>query len=119
MLSKHTLGSMDGLRKIAAYKAVFALPVNDDVFEKKIESFFNDFCSYNFSDTNYATLISENKNFVSLEIFVQNANLEVLLQYFTFFLWTNNSFPGYFKKKILDGTIYILLCRLNEILDEK
>ncbi len=116
MLSKHTIGYQEGLRKIAAYKTIFSLPVETDLLDKKIEQFFNDFCSYNFSDTNYATLLQEHRDFVSLDQVVQKANLEELLQYLTFFLWTNNSFPGFFRKKILDGSIHTILCRLHDIL---
>lgn len=119
MLSKITQESLDGLNKIAAYKDVFPANTDEPALDKNIELFLNDFYSYNFADTNYAKLLEENMNFISLENFSQNATLEGLLQYLTFFLWTNKSFPGYFKKKILDGTIQSLLSRLDEILKTK
>ncbi|MEO8116587.1 MAG: hypothetical protein ABI653_02990 [Bacteroidota bacterium] len=116
MLSKLTIESLDGLHKISSYMEVFSKHPDDKLLDKSIESFLNDFYSYNFADTNYAKLLEENRNFVSLSTFAKKATLEDLLQYLTFFLWTNNSFPGYFKKKVVDGTIYSLLNRLDEIL---
>ncbi|MEO7210760.1 MAG: hypothetical protein ABIY35_07435 [Chitinophagaceae bacterium] len=116
MLSKLTTESLDGLYKISSYKEAFSGQTDAKLLDKNIELFLNDFYSYNFADTNYAKLLQENRNFISLVEFSKNASLEDLLQYLTFFLWTNNSFPGYFKKKVLDKTIFSLLNRLEEIL---
>ncbi len=119
MLSNLTIEAIDGLFKISAYKDVFSEQPDEALLNKNIELFLNDFYSYNFADTNYAKLLEENRNFLSLSEFSKNASLEDILQYITFFLWTNKSFPGYFKKKVLDGTILSLLRRLDEILKTK
>ncbi len=116
MLSKLTIDSLDGLHKISSYKDVFSGQPDQALLDRNIELFLNDFYSYNFADTNYAKLLQENRNFSTLTEFSKNASLEDLLQYLTFFLWTNKSFPGYFKRKVLDGTINSLLSRLEEIL---
>lgn len=116
MLSRITTETLDGLYKISSYKDVFSGQTDEKLLDKQIDLFLNDFYSYNFADTNYAKLLQENRNFLSLFEFSKNASLEDLLQYLTFFLWTNKSFPGYFKKKVSDGTIHSLLNRLDEIL---
>ncbi|MBS1731041.1 MAG: hypothetical protein JSS67_09740 [Bacteroidetes bacterium] len=119
MLSKITDETLDGLYKISAYKEVFSIHPDEPLLDKNIELFLNDFCSYNFADTNYAKLLDEHKNSVSPTEFADKASLEDILQYLTFYLWTNRSFSNYFKKKVMDGTIYRLLCRLHEILHAK
>ena len=116
------------LQQLADYRSVFkkgdatlslkTKPVKGSkiTLQQFIDSFIEIFCQNNFADNDYS-FIQKRAN-EEMEEWVKNIDLNTILQCFTYAIWTDKTFNGYFLRKINDRSAELLLTRLNELLTE-
>jgi len=116
------------LQQLADYRAVFKTggspltlktkPVKGSkiTLQQFIDSFIEIFCQNNFADTDYSAIQYKPGSYAGMEEWVKSIDIKTILQCFTYAIWTGKTFEGYFLRKINDGSIELILTRLNEIL---
>ena len=118
------------LQQLADYRGVFDTRGNTLTLKTKpvkgskitlqqfIDSFIEIFCQNNFADNDYSFIQhrpNDNNGFIQ---WAENIDVNTILQSFTYAIWTDKTFDGYFLRKINDGSAALLLKRLNELLAE-
>lgn len=116
------------LQQLADYRSVFKTggliltlktkPVKGSkiTLQQFVDSFIEIFCQNNFADTDYSLIQNKPNGIASLKEWVNSIDVETILQCFTYAIWTDKTFEGYFLRKINDNSAEMLLTRLNEIL---
>lgn len=116
------------LQQLADYRSVFKTgdctlslktkPVKGSkiTLQQFIDSFIEIFCQNNFADNDYSFI--QKRGSQEMEGWVKNIDLNTILQCFTYAIWTDKTFNGYFLRKINDKSAELLLTRLNELLAE-
>ena len=116
---------ISALQQLANFRAIFSMENikklktekdNIPAFQNSIEKFIEIFCQHDFADANYTALQTGPKAFASTDLWLNQINIETILQYLTYIIWTNKSIKGYFLKKVKDKTLVKILNRLDKIL---
>ncbi|QEC68669.1 hypothetical protein FRZ67_15645 [Panacibacter ginsenosidivorans] len=118
------------LQQLADYRGVFKTggsiltlktkPVKGSkiTLQQFIDSFIEIFCQNNFADTDYSFIQNKPNGISAMEEWVKSVDIKTILQCFTYAIWTDKTFDGYFLRKINDQSAELLLIRLNEILSQ-
>ena len=116
------------LQQLADYRGVFktgGLPLtlktkpvkgSKVTLQQFMDSFIEIFCQNNFADTDYSIIQNKPSGNPRMQEWVKGIDIKIILQCFTYAIWTDKTFEGYFLRKINDGSVELLLVRLNEIL---
>lgn len=122
---------LKALQQLADYRTIFksedgklalkSKPVkgSSTTMQEYIESFTEIFCQNNFADSDYTFIQSKPADGPNLDAWINDIDVKNILQCFTYAIWTNKTYDGYFLNKINDSTAEKLLIRLNNILAEK
>lgn len=118
------------LQQLADYRSVFkrgdsalslkTKPVKGSkiTLQQFIDSFIEIFCQNNFADNDYSFIQHRPNDNAALEEWIKNIDIKTILQCFTYAIWTDKTFDGYFLRKINDKSAELLLIRLHELLNE-
>jgi len=118
------------LQQLADYRGVFKTggftltlktkPVKGSkiTLQQFIDSFIEIFCQNNFADNDYTFIQTKPNDNAGMEEWVKDIDIKTILQCFTYAIWTDKTFDGYFLRKINDRSAELLLKRLNELLTE-
>jgi len=121
---------LKALQELADYRSVFMRSENMLLLKSKpikgskitlqqyMESFIEKFCQNNFADSDYTRIQNKPSDYVLLDEWIRNIDIKAILQCFTYAIWTDKTFEGYFLKKINDNTVQKLLLRLDNIISE-
>jgi len=118
------------LQQLADYRSVFkridsalslkTKPVKGSkiTLHQFIDSFIEIFCQNNFADNDYSFIQNKPSDNAGLEEWIKSIDVKTILQCFTYAIWTDKTFDGYFLRKINDRSAELLLTRLHELLNE-
>jgi hypothetical protein len=128
-LNHYTAHQLSGLFKIISYRKKFYTRERNNFlsfFKKRkksmkelTESFVQTFCQYDFADSDYLNLQQGDRDFDTLNEWIEQIDIETILQFLTYVIWTDKTIDGYFYKKIKDGTIGIVLERLEYLIKKE
>ena len=112
------------LRQLAAYKKVLSADRTTSISDKEqgyalqdsIITFTEMFCQQNLANTDYTILQERQYRSDKIEDWINEMDIDIILQCITYVIWTNKSIDGYFVSKVRDGFIEKLLHRLEKIL---
>lgn len=90
--------------------------MNEVLLRKEIEKFSDIFCSNDFADSDYSIMQKEPADFETIKQWIEQISIPTILKCFTYCIWTDKIAEGYFERKIDDGTLEMLLLRLENIL---
>ena len=118
------------LQQLADYRSVFKTgdstlnlktkPVKGSkiTLQQFMDSFIEIFCQNNFADNDYTFIQTKPNDNAGMEEWIKDIDIKTILQCFTYAIWTDKTFDGYFLRKINDRSAELLLKRLNELLTE-
>ena len=117
---------LKALRQLAAYKHIltpdFVPPTRhanrQSVLEESITTFTEIFCQENFANTDYSILQARQYKTSTLQDWIDDLNIDLILQCLTYVIWTNKSMNGYFMQKVEDRFMEKILHRLDLLLAE-
>lgn len=122
MLHNLSTYQVDALKQLAAYRKRFYESSFTAQLKKPkkdyIQEFITIFCGNNFADTDYYLIQQEMAEFDSIEAWIEQASLEAILKCLTYFIWTDKIMDGYFKTRIENKTLDVVLARLEALLKE-
>src|ERR1700756_1764181 len=120
-LTSLTQYQFSGLRRLAAFRDQFRYDATrarkpfDRSIQNISEQFTNVFCEYQLADTNYAGHLLQSRNHTSEQEWVAQLDVEGIIRFLTYIIWTDKARTGYLKTRYEDNTIFLLLNRLEEL----
>jgi len=121
MIQQYTTYQLRALQQLADFRNIFydeGKNVRTDLLNRSISFFIELFCQNHFADSDYSVFQKKPKASTTDE-WINEIDIDVILKFLTYYIWTNKSHDGYFIRKIKDKTVYKFLDRLNKILSEK
>jgi|SRR5690348_3546567 len=121
MAQQYTSYQLRALQQLADFRNIFydeGKNVRTDSLQRPINFFIEIFCQNHFADSDYSIIQKKPKEFTADE-WIREVDIDVILKFLTYYIWTNKSHPGYLIRKIKDKTVYKFLDRLNNILAER
>lgn len=117
-------GQIQELKKLIAFKEVFSIEgktirVTEKSFSDQIDLFINEFYLLPFANNDYTALEGLSLSKKTVKLWVKDADVHAVCSLLTYIIWSNRTHPGYFFKKIKDGTIELSLLRLEELLNQQ
>lgn len=112
------------LQKLIAFKEVFSVEgktvrTTEKSFSDNINLFINEFYLLPFANNDYTALDELSLSRKTVKLWVKDADVQAVCSLLTYIIWSNRTHPGYFFKKIKDGTIELSLLRLEELLNQQ
>ena len=121
MIQQYTTYQLRALQQLADFRNIFydeGKNVRADLLNRSISFFIELFCQNHFADSDYSVFQKRPKGSATDE-WINEIDIDVILKFLTYYIWTNKSHPGYLIRKIKDKTVYKFLDRLNNILAER
>lgn len=104
---------LTGAQRLAGYKPCFDPATQTDA--AAINDFINIFCEYQLADNNYMDIHLDASRQAGNMDWFDNLQLEQVLRFITYIIWTDKFVEGYLLSKVKDKTIFHLLARLEDI----
>ena len=121
MIKQYSSYQLRALQQLADFRHIFYdenRNVRTDQLQRFITFFIEIFCQNNFADSDYSTIQKKPKQFATPDQWINEFDIDTVLKFLTYYIWTNKSHDGYFIRKIKDKTVHKYLERLNQILSE-
>jgi len=121
MIQQYTSYQLKALQQLADFRSIFydeGKNVRTDLLQRAINSFVELFCQNHFADSDYSTIQKKPNHFSPADQSINELDIDTILKFLTYYIWTNKSHDGYLIRKIKDKTIQKFLERLNKILSE-
>ena len=121
MIKQYSSYQLRALQQLADFRHIFYdenRNVRTDQLQRFITFFIEIFCQNNFADSDYSTIQKKPKQFATPDQWIKEFDIDTVLKFLTYYIWTNKSHDGYFIRKIKDKTVHKYLERLNQILSE-
>jgi len=121
MIQQYTTYQSRALQQLADFRNIFydeGKNVSTDLLNRSIGFFIELFCQNHFADSDYSVFQKRPKGSTTDE-WINEIDIDIILKFLTYYIWTNKSHDGYFIRKIKDKTVYKFLDRLNKILAEQ
>ncbi|MDB5232742.1 MAG: hypothetical protein JWN76_3547 [Chitinophagaceae bacterium] len=112
----------NGLRKLTTFRDHFYYDIDggklsvQSPFVNLSEQFTTIFCEYQLADTNYVTNLFQSEKNSSMNERLQQLDVQDIIKYLTYIIWTDKARSGYLESKCKDNTIFLLLGRLEQLL---
>src|SRR3954463_10771188 len=122
MIQPYTIYQLRALQQLADFRNIFydeGKNVRTDVLQRSISFFVELFCQHHFADSDYRNIQKKPKQFTTSDQWISEFDIDMILKFLTYYIWTNKSHDGYLVRKIKDKTIHKCLERLNQILSEE
>jgi hypothetical protein len=122
MMQQYSSYQLRALQQLADFRNIFydeGKTVRTDLLNRSISFFVELFCQNHFADSDYTTIQKKPKQFLTADEWINEFDIDTILKFLTYYIWTNKSHDGYFVRKIKDKTVHKFLVRLNEILLEE
>jgi hypothetical protein len=119
MMQQYTSYQLNALQQLADFRSIFydeGENVRPERLQKAISSFIELFCQNHFADSDYTAIQKKPKQFNTADQWINEFDIDTILKFLTYYIWTNKSHDGYFIRKIKDKTVHKHLERLNQIL---
>lgn len=130
MIHEYSQYQLKALYQLAAYRKIFTpdffvYPRDKEVkntltpeLKQSIETFTEIFCQQNFANADYSIMQERQYEFDSIDNWISQMDIDIIMQCITYIIWTNKSINGYFLTRINDRFLEKLLNRLEIILFE-
>jgi hypothetical protein len=122
MIQQYTSYQLRALQQLADFRNIFyeeGKNIKTDLLQRSITFFVELFCQNNFADSDYTSIQKKPKQFTTADQWINEFDIDTILKFLTYYIWTNKSHDGYLIRKIKDKTVHKYLERLNEILSEE
>lgn len=122
MNQQYNTYQLRALQQLADFRHIFydeGKNVRTDLLPRSISFFVELFCQNHFADSDYTNIQKRPKKFTTTDEWINESDIDIILKFLTYYIWTNKSHDGYLIRKIKDKTVYKFLDRLNKILSEQ